>query len=184
MIKLQGPSLALNDPRVDDGHGHRTRFEMQLTWDIRANESRSGIIWYVAWVGSACRRQGGTLRHLVLNSHGFPGGLQLGEGFDARHLPMFHAWRGLVGKIWLMGCEVARGPAGHHFVSSLARVAHCHVVASTGDQCDDLRSYPRDHLSSFEGRLRSYDPHGRISWSHRYPSTWDYPDGTCHSNPD
>ena len=151
MFRLERPSMAVNDPRVAGG-GSVRRYQMWNTWDIRANETRQHII---SWVATVARRAtGGKLKNLVLSCHGLPGYLQLGQGFNRSHLRLFAEWHGLIEKIWLPNCLVARIPDramqsrldtqypgwgtsdGNVFCSTLARTVHCYVVAATEEQCE------------------------------------------------
>jgi len=184
MIRLQRPSMAVNDPRVRAKNGSVRRFVMGRTGDIDQNLGRRQIIQQVAL---AARAEGQKLKNLVLSCHGNAGYLQMAEGFDSRHLGMFLDWRGVVEKLWLPDSVVAKGGAGHQFVSTLARLAQCWVLAPTEIQCDYTLTFARDTLPSFEGLVLCYDPTGKVSWSHRYPSTWFYApgasSGACHPNP-
>lgn len=183
MYRLDRPSMAVNDPRVSGGTAPNVtirRFQMENTWDITTGELRPHIIGWVARVARGA--SGGKLKNLVLSCHGGPASLQLGEGFDARHLPLFSSWRGLIEKIWLPDCEVARitaGADGNMFCSGLAKVVRCYVVASTESQCEYPITYPLGMMTSFEGLVLSYGPGGDVTWSHRNPSLYMNSSGAC-----
>jgi hypothetical protein len=191
MTTLEQPSAALNDLRVATEFKSKRyfrRFQMWKSQDVAKQDSRDKIVqWVVEFAKSA---PGGKLLNLVLSCHGLPAYLQLGQGFDQSHIPMFGAWQGLVGKIWLPDCLVAEIPdknmqkklnhdhwrtrtgSGHLFCSTLARTVHCYVVAPTEIQCDIFKTFPPNQISSFEGLILSYSPDGQISWSDRNPSIW------------
>lgn len=187
MYRLERPSMALNDPRVAGG-GSVRRYQMWNTWDIQQNESRQHIINWVAQVARGA--PGGKLKNLVLSCHGLPGYLQLGEGFNVTHLALFAGWHGLVEKIWLPNCLVARIPDaamqaqmnrdypgwgvsdGNVFCSSLAKQVQCYVVAATETQLERPVTVPMDMMTSFEGLVLSYGPGGNVTWSSRNPSTF------------
>jgi hypothetical protein len=187
MYRLERPSMALNDPRVAGG-GSVRRYQMWNTWDIQQNESRQHIINWVAQVARGA--PGGKLKNLVLSCHGLPGYLQLGEGFNVTHLALFAGWHGLVEKIWLPNCLVARIPDaamqaqmnrdypgwgvsdGNVFCSSLAKQVQCYVVAATETQLERPVIVPMDMMTSFEGLVLSYGPGGNVTWSSRNPSTF------------
>jgi hypothetical protein len=80
MIKIAEPALALNDHRV----GGRIRMSRNL--HIRQDDSRQNIIGAIATVAGGT--QGGRLKSVVLNSHGVPGYLLMGEGFWRPHTEM------------------------------------------------------------------------------------------------
>jgi hypothetical protein len=202
MFRLERPNMAVNDPRVGGtappggGAAPRRRFQMWNTWDISATELRAHIIEWVAAV--AQRAQGGKLRHLVLSCHGLPGYLMLGEGFDSSHLPLFDQWNGLVEKLWLPNCLVARIPDpamkaqlahdyptyrtsdGNVFCGEIARRIGGYVVAATETQCEYPSDVPPDMMTSFEGLVLSYGPQGNVTWSSRNRSMWmrTAPDGS------
>lgn len=199
MFKLDRPSMAVNDPRVSSGAFMR-RYQMENSWDIAAGEPRQHIIDWVAVVARGA--SGGKLKNLVLSCHGLPAYLQLGQGFDATHIPMFAAWNGLVEKIWLPDCLVAQIPTpaqqsqynatypgfktgdGNLFCSGLAKTVGCYVVASTETQCEAVVTVPVDQMTSFEGLILSYGPNGNVTWSSRNPSTWTNGGGMCVPVPD
>ena len=153
------------------------------TRDIQPNESRQHIIDWVA--GVARKASEGRLRNLVLNCTMLPAFLQLGEGFDESHLPLFMAWQGLIDRIWLPDCRVARTPDtvlqgqllhdrpgckmgdGNLFCSGLAKNVDCHVVVPTATQCDLFYDYPVGAIPGFEGVVISYSPDGYVTWSRK-----------------
>lgn len=179
MISLEQPSMALNDGRA------RIRVQMWNTWNIQRGEPRDHII---SWTADVARRAlGGKLRNVVIYTHGGPGFIDLGEGFDRRHTSMFSGWAGLVEKIWFMGCRVAfihaaNAPQvgdGNAFCSEIARAARCYVIASTETQftistTKDASGHfvlPYGQLDAYEGLLLAYGPQGRVVSSRRFPSS-------------
>jgi len=186
MITLESPHMGLNDPRAP------ATVRMWNTWSIRKTETRNHIINWVAAVARGA--PGGKLKNVVFSCHGNAGFLQMGEGFDRAHTAVFRGWRGLVDKIWFRACLVARirtpGAAGdgNLFCSEVASAAQCYVVASTELQTEvSGRVLPYGQLDTFEGLVLSYGPGGNVTWSHRYPSTYqrDPADpGSWTRNPD
>ena len=191
MYKLEQPAMAVNDPRVSVGKAQdlfTRRFQMWDTWDIRAGEPRQDILNRVAAV--ARKAPGGRLRHLVLNCRTLPAYLQLGEGFDRSHLPLFEAWRGLIDKIWIPDCEVAQIPDavlqerldrdhpglntgnGNLFCSGLAKTVYSYVVAPTELQNDTTSTYPAGEMPGFKGLVLSYGPDGYVTCSRKSPFAW------------
>ena len=128
--------------------------------------------------------------------------LQLGEGFDARHMAVFAGWNGLIDKKWLPNCLVARIPDaamqaqmardypgwnvsdGNVFCSTLAKTVGCYVVAATETQCETPVTIPVDMMTSFEGLVLSYGPQGNVTWSNRNPSTYTDSNGYRVAVPD
>jgi hypothetical protein len=171
MITLEQPSMALNDVR-DYAPG-----QMWNSWYIQPTDTREHIIEWVATVARGA--SGGKLKNIVFCCHGSPGYLQLGQGFDRRHVPLFTHWAGLVDKIWIRACQFAyiQNPGatptgdGNLFCSAIAKNARCYVVASTELQyTKQTTPLPFGQLDSFEGLVLSYGPGGNVTWSHRYPS--------------
>jgi hypothetical protein len=180
MFRLERPSMAVNDPRVQ-----MRRFHLGITWNIDERTTCGDIVRGVA--GAARTAAGGKLKHLVVSCHGSPGHLQIAEGIGAQDVPMFSAWRGLVEKIWFPNCRVARRGSGvldgHAFCSRLASYVQCYVVASTETQVDPNDDVPQDMMTSFEGLVLSYGPRGEVTWQDRYPSTFLKADGLRNFNP-
>lgn len=182
MYRLERPSMALNDPR------NHKRFQLWNTWDVRQNETRRHMAEWVAEVARGA--SGGRLKHLVLNCHGAPGYLELGEGIRNQDVSAFASWRGLIEKIWIPACRVALIPTtagqadGNVFCSNLAKTVGCYVVASTETQCSLPGNIPADMMPSFEGLILSYGPGGNVTWSSRNASTYTTSSGACYQVPD
>jgi hypothetical protein len=173
MITLDAPNMGLNDARAP------ARVTMWNTWDVNASESREHIIDWVAHV--ARNAPGGKLKNVVFSCHGNASIVEMGQGFNRSHATLFAGWAGLVEKIWFRACLVARistpgSPTfgdGNLFCSDIAKAARCHVVAPTELQTEfSGRVLPYSRLDTFEGLLLSYGPNGNVTWSTRYPSTY------------
>ncbi|WP_128562752.1 hypothetical protein [Methylobacterium crusticola] len=171
MIKLERPSMAINDPRCD------TKYQAWNTWYIQATETREHILEWTRKV--AVDAPGGKLKNLIIHCHGSPGRMMLGQGFDRSNVGMFTKFNEggtpVVEKIWLHVCEIAKiGTAGgasdgNLFCSALAKSANCYVVASNLVQSHKgSHTYPPDQIDSFEGLVMSYGPEGNVTWSSRY----------------
>ncbi len=183
MYRLSRPSMALNDPR------NHKRFQLANTWDVSRTETRTHMAEWVAHV--ARTSDGHKLKNLVLNCHGAPGFLEMGEGIRSSDLEVFRPWQGLIDKIWIPACRIAAIPAsgsgeadGNVFCSRLAKIVGCYVVASTETQCSSVGNIPRDMMPSYEGLILSYGPEGNVTWSDRNPSTYDLSGGACYQVPD
>ena len=189
MITLEGPHMGLNDPRTTN------QVRMWNTWNVTTTETVAHMLSWVAQVARSA--PGGKLRNLVFRCHGGPASLQMGAGINRSHTAQFRAWRGLVDKIWMSACLVGRvvpgtggnpGPAsgdGNMFCAEIARAAHCHVVASTELQVIGTnRILPYGCLDTFEGLVQSWSPSGAVTWSRRYPSTYQRASGGWARNPD
>lgn len=183
MIRLEQPSIAVNDLRWTDSTGKSSvRFHMWRTWDLpKAPASRGRIVSYVA----ALARQapdGTPLRNLVISCHGTPGYLWLGEGFSENDAALFCGWDGLFEVIWLKGCRVSRD-VGRRFCANMAVATGARVVASTEIQTTVAVTYPYGLIDEFEGLVNIFEPeHGRIDVSVRAPSAWQGSNGIWHQN--
>jgi hypothetical protein len=86
------------------------------------------------------------LQNVILNCHGYPGGLWIGgivsidDNPHARHvgkedLAIFSILKPLnLGTIWIVSCDVAKGEVGQSFCQTLAKIAGTQVIASDEDQ--------------------------------------------------
>jgi hypothetical protein len=182
MITLEQPSMALNSTEIS-----WSEILMENTWRVDRNQTREHIVEWVATVARGFR--GGKMKNLIINCHGLPGWVGIGQGFNRTHLGMFTAWQGLVQNIWFVACLVARIPTaayqtelntnypgfgtgdGNIFCSELAQNVRCYVVAPTEEQ-RNRGGYVRGQLPAYEGLLMCYNPQGGVSWSSRYPSDW------------
>ena len=182
MFTLEQPSAALNSTDIS-----WSRITMWRNRDVDGAQTRDSIIEWVANAAGAAT--GGKLKNVVINCHGLPGYVGIGQGFSRAHLGMFRQWSGLVEKIWFVACLVARIPDsqmqaqlnttypnygtgdGNVFCSTLAQNAHCYVYAPTEEQ-RNRGGYSLGQMPTFEGLCLSYGPQGNVTWSHRYSSQW------------
>ena len=176
MIRIEEPAAVLNDMRVG---GH---FRMSRSIKVRKDDTRDNIVGCVATL--AAGTPGGRLKSLVLNSHGLPGYLIMGEGFWQPHTKMFERWSGLVDTIWITACRIAsRCPPegdlpddlkgemgdGYQFCRQMATSARCNVIASLAAQDVPLHSrIPDGTIDAFEGTVLCFKPSGDLAWTHRY----------------
>ena len=181
MITIDQAAMTLNskvNPPI-------ARYQMWNSWDIDGTHSIEHIVAWVATVAGGA--PGGKLKNLVIQCHGSPGCLYqplLGNGtFNRTNVGTMNSWAGLIEKIWVVACrpayiDPACGPTafcnsdGNMFISEMARAAQCYVVASTETQLNVAKTYPFGKIPSYEGLVLSYGPGGGVTWSHRYPSSW------------
>jgi hypothetical protein len=179
-MHLQQPSMAINDARSP------RRFQMWTTWDITANESRETIIRKIA--ATAHNAIGGRLKNLVINCHGRPGMMLLGQGFDARYTGLFWGLQGLVDQIVLTGCMTAnkefkslpppKDPNlhmsnGHIFCSTIAKLTGAYVIASSSFQYDYDKTFPMGEVTELDGIVLCYDTKGKVKWTKVNPEDQD-----------
>ncbi|REJ76368.1 MAG: hypothetical protein DWQ47_12235 [Acidobacteria bacterium] len=189
MITLEGPHMGLNDSRSTN------RVQMWNTWNVTTTETVEHMLGWIAEVARGA--PGGKLKNLVFRCHGAPAYLQCGEGIRRSDTGLFSALSGLVDKIWFSACQVGYitpgtggnpGPAsgdGNMFCSEIARAANCYVVAGTELQVIGVnRTLPYGCLDTYEGLVLSYGPSGTVTWSRRYPSTYNRGSSGWARNPD
>lgn len=182
MIQLDQPSMALNSPQIS-----WSKILMWNTWEVAENTRVEHIVGWVAAVARAA--PGGKLKNVVINCHGLPGWVGIGQGFNYTHLGMFRAWNGLVESILFVACLVARIPTaeyqaeldtsypgwgtgdGNIFCSDLAKNTGAYVLASTEEQ-RNKGGYSIGQVPSFEGLVMCYNPRGGVEYSYRNPSDW------------
>jgi len=183
MFTLEQPSMALNSTEIS-----WSKIKMWNTWEVDRSQTKQHIVEWVATVASGA--PGGKLKNVVINCHGLPGWVGIGQGFNVHDLGLFHDWAGKVDKIWFVACLVARIPDsnyqatlntrypgfgagdGNVFCSTLAQNAHCYVYAATEEQ-RNRGGYSVGQMPTFEGLCLSYGPQGNVTWSHRYDSNWE-----------
>jgi len=175
MITIQQPAMVLNAitrPQIAE-------YQMWNTWKVNSGVSAEDIIRNCVTVARST--PGLKLKNLVIQCHGAPGQIAIGQGFNCSNVDLFANLRGLVEKIWIVACQPALIPStcvagnfcfedGNLFISEMAQAAHCYVVAPTETQINRAMVYPFGVIPSYEGLVLSYDPSGNITWRHRYPS--------------
>src|SRR5258706_5580340 len=152
MIKIEEPALVLNDIGVP-GHIHVSRSIL-----VRPDDSRENLLGAIATVAAGLPY--GRLKSLVLNSHGLPGYLIMGQGFWRPHVGLFDMLEGCVNNIFVTACEIAARGIGPHdhvaadfkgdgepgdgymFCRELAQRSKANVVASENDQVAPNQKIP------------------------------------------
>lgn len=178
MITIEQPAMTLNavaNPPI-------ARYQMWNSWDVASSETSEHIVGWSATVARGA--SAGKLKNLIIQCHGAPGYIGIGAGFTRSNVRLFRDLAGLVEKIWIVACQPAYidqsscgnasfcGSDGNLFISEIARHAQCYVVAPTETQINRAMSYPFGRIPSYEGLVLSYGPEGNVTWSHRYPSSW------------
>jgi len=171
MIRLSEPSMALHSNDVP-GYKYKMWKTMQMPLYTNAHD----VVNWISWgIDNSPEMY---LDNVVINCHGAPGGVILGEKeliFDEK---MPYEWiysgnvgifsplksRGSLGTIWLVACEVAKGSTGKQFCAELAKAAGCNVVAANKKQRVNfgfyLQSCPNNCIDRFEGTAYRWDKSG------------------------
>ena len=112
---------------------------------------------------------------MVINSHGSPGVIHIGQGLSINDLHQFELLKKdmkttLVEEIWIVACKVAGkdegvsgGLSGDAFCKSLATTALSDVTAGTKNQYGSGPiSIPRWVIDKWTGRIKHYFSNGVI----------------------
>jgi hypothetical protein len=145
----------------------------------------------------AMRNQGSSLLNIIINTHGFAGGLKIGgltkKATYVDDLAPFALLKPHnVGPIWLVSCSAAADTTGQAFCQKLAKVAGTRVIGATDCQGQDLwqgvQLFMADHwnIDDFEGTVWMFnadgskrivpdptgDPQLMTVRAHRHSSEW------------
>lgn len=169
MFSLEQPSMALNDTRLN------VTVQMEITRKVLPGEGLDMLLDAV--IKAAKAQPGRRLKNLVINCHGEPSYLVLGQGVDRPQTITFRVLapndRPLVDNIYLRACNIARidKPGaeltgdGNLFCCEIAKNARCNVVASTATQTtmySGVHPLPYGMLDKFEGTTLVYGPKGNV----------------------
>jgi len=167
MIRLEQPALALNSYDVP---GYK--YKMQFTTNLPQTATVYNV---VAQILLAIKNAAGNhLENVVINCHGSPGHLYVGENntIDSQNVGIMKLLKNggaKIGTIWLVACEVAGYPKsivqiGSYFCAELAKAAGCYVVASEQLQYVNpglyLRLCPDNCIDDYEGVVYRWDANG------------------------
>jgi len=185
-LRLQGPSLLLNSYHFTDLFGGCGMF-MDTTWNCPSKATVNDI---VGWIGiAAAKAPERRLANVVLNFHGTPGTVYVGEttpevfygpgkgGYvparynviDNGNAGTFWALRQYrIGTLWFHSCELAGNADGRTLCRQIAIAARCRVVAAESTQEEWFASLnvlfmPRGCIDDFEGRVFLWDAKGNSS---------------------
>lgn len=159
MIRLEKYSLALNAVKVP-GPDYR----MDETVKMTATTTVYDVINYI--LSAVSNTSELKLENVVINCHGSPGVIYLGEKTYIRlqDVGLFNMVKGYIGTLWITGCQVG---SGQNFCSRLAVTTNCNVVAADVLQYINpgyyLRLFPQNCIDEFEGTAYQWDAAGKKS---------------------
>lgn len=159
MIRLDKYSLALNAVKVP-GPDYRMDETVKMTPTTTAHDVISHILTAVSNTSDL------KLKNVVINCHGSPGVVHLGEKTYIRlsDVGLFNLVKGYIETLWITGCQVG---SGSNFCSQLAVTAQCSVVAADVLQYINpgyyLRLFPQNCIDEFEGTAYKWDSNGKKS---------------------
>lgn len=169
MYKITQPAMVCNANNLEKG------FIPYAMWNTRTVTQDVPARWLAQNIADVAKTaQGGYLRALVLNAHGYPGNLGLGTGIDTTSVKDFALLKGLVKEIYIVGCAIAGARQskvrhgewldGLPLCTTLAQSAGAHVYApKTGQRQskEDRRSgIPFGYIDDFEGETVVCFPDG------------------------
>lgn len=167
MIRMEQPSFCFNSHDVGEPHYKMWR-TIVGSEGMTAAELAGAIL--AAHV-TAMRETGCGLKNIIINTHGYSGGLWIGGLFrtqvNKRELAAFgilKPWN--VGTIWIVSCAAAKDGLGQNFCQSLANVAGAQVISSDADQVvtnwQGIKLFLacRWNIDDFEGTVYSFTPAG------------------------
>ena len=160
MIRMQEPSLCINSHDVPG-----PRYKMWRTVELQAGAGIPDVVRQIIHANTQSVANGGRgLRNIVINSHGFPGGLWIGGELDTDHqidavnVRQFEAVKRLnVGPIWLVACRAARGADGIAFCQRLAAAASTLVIASDDYQDVGVWGTVRYYTTPVSGLIDEFE---------------------------
>jgi len=171
MIRLSEPSMAMHS---NDVPGYKYKMWKTVKMPLYTN-AHDVVSWTLWGINNSPEMY---LDNVVINCHGAPGGVILGdkelifsesnryEWLYSGNVGLFSSVKakGSLGTIWLVACEVAKGSTGKSFCSSLAKAAGCNVVAADKKQRVNfgfyLQSCPDNCIDKFEGTAYRWDRNG------------------------
>lgn len=174
MIKMEQQSLALNATKIP-GPDYR----MDQTIKMPKNTIPTDVVNFIQ--AALNNISDPTLKNIVINSHGSPGIIYLGEQetvdskgqtktvttfIGIQHLGLFAQFKNKIGTIWLTGCQTAGSATGSSevFCKTLATTIGCNVVAANVLQYINpgyyLRLFPKNCIDEFEGTAYKWDANG------------------------
>jgi hypothetical protein len=163
MIKISQPALAMHSVDVPD-----YRYKMDYTWYLRAGAGAADAAYCIKCFVDRSLKP--TLKSVVVNCHGAPGELCVGglnsPSITIGQLGVFAPLRGWsIGTIYLVACNVAKGPTGIAFCSKLASTTGCFVVGADASQQVETRFFlPANAfgaIDDFEGTAYLFYPSGK-----------------------
>ena len=172
MIMLEQPALCLNSDDVPGPH-----YNMWRTVTMRAGITPSEVVQaIIAAQVMAIGAEHSSLANIVINCHGYEGGLGLSTGghgspgFNISNVGLFSALKPLnIGPIWLVACQAARGSNGISFCQKLAAAAGTMVIAGEDNQeltgWQTIRYYTTPlsgMIDEYEGVVYVFYPNGVV----------------------
>jgi hypothetical protein len=166
MIKATFPHMVLNSDDVPD-----VRYKMWNTGTVPKSKS----VWQIAdWVRTIAESAPDKyLQTLVINAHGSPGKIHIGQGIDLISVEELRPMKGLVERIWIVACKVARIKEagsitdGNYFCYRLAQLTGAYVTAGSATQegIHNFRFFdeiPYGYIDDWEGTVYTWNPKGEV----------------------
>lgn len=153
------------------------KYRADWVWNVPAGSSVANI---ASWLKAIASDKDKAIRSLVINCHGSPGFLHIGQGIGVSDVPLLGGLQGTgLLHIWVVACEVASpgtglAPGGHegrHFCSRLATTTGAKVMASDRTQWVNTPRVRPYHIDIYEGAVYTFDSDGAVyDIGHRKPN--------------
>lgn len=147
------------------------RYKMKLGGDdINQKQDLRNVLGNVKAIAEA---NGGKIKALVINCHGSPGSLWIGnDRITIYNVNLFSIIQDKFDEIYITACGVAWGFTGTTFCKQLSRLTNAIIHASMQDQEGEpinvFRKKLRNKIDPFEGPVYTHYPDGCIEKSIKY----------------
>ncbi len=158
IIPVPFPNMVLN---AHNAPGEE--YQMLFTWKVPQSTNVSQMIARIANDAKTSKIAFGKgLETLIFNAHGKPGKICIGQGITRNDVTEFRKLKGLVKRIWIVACKVAKIKAagtitdGNWFCYRLAQESGAYIKASSVNQV----AYHKVYLIDFvpPGCIDSMEP--------------------------
>ena len=154
------------------------KYRMDWVWNVPARSSPASI---ASWLQAIATHEDKAIKSLVINCHGAPGYLEIGQGIGVWDVAKLSGLRGTsLETVWIVACEVASAGSGlapgvnegHRFCSQLAMATGAKVVVSDRTQWVNTPYVRPYHIDVYEGTVYTFDSSGSVSDVGRHKPNW------------
>jgi len=179
MIMLEQPTFCFNSCDIGP-----SLYEMWRRWRGRPGMTAPELAGQIFAANMTARQEFRTsLRNIVINTHGYNGGLYIGGLWaasigksDLAAFAILKPWN--IGTIWLVSCDAAKDSTGQDFCLTLAKTAMTQVIASDSSQVLTRWQGVRlalglsGNIDDFEGTVYSFTPRGTFRGINPQTDVW------------
>jgi hypothetical protein len=141
MITMLQPSLAINSNDVPPPN-----YTMWDTWNAPKGATVGDVYGRIITAYSRAAMKGAGLVNVIINCHGYPGGLWVGglagDSINMNNLGILAGLKGFkIKTVWLVACNAAQDEWGKKFCRLFAQTVGSQVVASEAEQDVGVTGY-------------------------------------------